>query len=309
MGQPLPSPHRTQATCGDRGGGQSDPAHHMVPIPTFSLLLPCLSPSCHQPQGEAGRANTLEMLHKTRVCPGSQVTQRPAGPVSCEPCQGLAPTALASPLPCQQARRGPRARADCFQPAQPCSPGEGLSVPTPAVATAWLGGTRSQAARSPGLRGIHLQPHQLPGNRIPAADDSRAATELLAPLQRPVEPAWHDLAAASAPRPSTPQVLTAQCWRCPDRLPRPHPGAARWDGGTGTCPYLGAQDRCEGGLRRGRGPCSTCRASRNPGCLYRHRELRASLRGGSPHRSQHASGESYCTHFRDGSGEGSLGNK
>ena len=60
----------------------------------------------------------------------------------------------------------------------------------------------------------------------------------------------------------------------------------------------------------GQRPCPTCRASQTTGCLGGHRELSEPALGeAAPDRSQHVSGESYCTHFTDGSDASSLENK
>lgn len=179
------------------------------------------------------------MLHKTpRVSrqlrlPSARLARSPASPAKTwHHCPGLP-----SPLPASP--QGPRARADCFPGRlSPAPPGEGLRVPAPTVATAWLGGTRSPGRKVTGPHGIHLQPHQLPGNRIPAADDSRSyRTERPFSVRRSQPgPTWRP---PPAPRPSHTQVPTTQRWHCPDPLPA-HPGAAGgmegWDVPHPGCP-------------------------------------------------------------------------
>ena len=104
--------------------------------------------------------------------------------------------------------------------------------PPPAAPT-WLRGTRAPGCKVTGPHGIHLQPHQLPGNRIPVADDSRGLQDR-APIQRPLEPAWPDLAAASP----TWALLCLGTDRPEPALPRPPicPGATGGDGRLGRAP-------------------------------------------------------------------------
>ena len=190
------------------------------------------------------------MLHKTpRVSrqlrlPGVRLAQPPTSPAKAwHHCPGR-------PSPCQQARKARGRRQIAFPAGSALLPREKALVFPPPAATAWLGGTRALSRAVTGPRGIHLQPHQLPGNRIPAADDSRGCrTERPFSVRRSRPgPTWWP---PPAPGPSRARVPTAQCQCCPD-----HPPTQELQVGwrAGTCLTLDAQDRREEERRRGRGP-------------------------------------------------------
>ncbi|CAI9167364.1 unnamed protein product [Rangifer tarandus platyrhynchus] len=173
------------------------------------------------------------MLHKTpRVSrqlrlPSAQLAQPPASPAKAWHC------CPGCPSPCQQARKARGRGQIAFPAGSALLPQEKASVFPPPAASAWLRGTRAPGCKVTGPHGIHLQPHQLPGNRIPAADDSRGLQDR-APIQRPLEPAWPDLAAASPAW----ALLHLGTNRPEPVLPRPpiHLGATGGDGGLRRAP-------------------------------------------------------------------------
>lgn len=232
---------RTQAAWGDRrpAGGLSQPPG---PHRHVHLLPPCPSPSCHQPQGEAGRqSRALKILHETPRAsrrlrlPGTRLAQPPSSPAKAWHRCPRQPLSLpASP-------RGPRARADCFTAAGSAQlPREKAPLFPAPVAPAWLGDTRAPGGKVTGPRRIHLQPHQLPGNRIPAADDSRRRQDR-APIQPPLDGVARPggrLPNLGPPTPGhrVPRASTAQTVRPPARGHGRGQRAAMH-------PTLGARDR------------------------------------------------------------------
>nr|CAI9704925.1 unnamed protein product [Rangifer tarandus platyrhynchus] len=185
------------------------------------------------------------MLHKTpRVSrqlrlPSAQLAQPPASPAKAWHC------CPGCPSPCQQARKARGRGQIAFPAGSALLPQEKASVFPPPAASAWLRGTRAPGCKVTGPHGIHLQPHQLPGNRIPAADDSRGLQDR-APIQRPLEPAWPDLAAASPAW----ALLHLGTNRPEPVLPRPpiHLGATGWVKG----PSRHSPFRCAGAGAEGR---------------------------------------------------------
>lgn len=219
------------------------------------------------------------MLHKTpRVSrqlrlPSTQLAQPPVSPAKAwHHCPGR-------PSPCQQARKARGRGQIAFPAGSALLPQEKASVFPPPAAPAWLRGTRAPGCKVTGPHGIHLQPHQLPGNRIPAADDSRGLQDR-APIQRPLEPAWPDLAAASP----TWALLRLGTNRPEPALPRPpdRPGAMGGDGGLGCAPpgvpRTGVRVGGEGAEALFH--LQSLADSRLP--AWAQGALRASLRGGSP---------------------------
>ncbi|XP_065793165.1 collagen alpha-2(I) chain-like [Muntiacus reevesi] len=218
-----------------RGCGQSDPAPAPgAQRPQTHSSLPSLHVSILSPAPGGGRqSRALKTLHKTpRVSrqlrlPSTQLAQPPVSPAKAwHHCPG-------HPSPCQQAREAQGRGQIAFPAGSALLPQEKASVFPPPAAPAWLRGTRAPGCKVTGPHGIHLQPHQLPGNRIPAADDSRGLQDR-APIQRPLEPAWPNLAAASP----TWALLRLGTDRPEPVLPRPptRPGATGGDGGLGHAP-------------------------------------------------------------------------
>lgn len=125
---------RTQAAWGDKrpAGGLSQPPG---PHRHVHLLPPCPSPSCHQPQGEAGRQAEPcpENTPRNPACvQAASVTRHPAGPASLKPCQGLAPMPPAAPLPASKPTRPEGAGRLLYRcRLGPAPPGEGPIVPRP----------------------------------------------------------------------------------------------------------------------------------------------------------------------------------
>ncbi|XP_068412265.1 uncharacterized protein [Eschrichtius robustus] len=214
-GWPLPSPPADPKLCGETRGQRVVCPSPLAPTDTFVSSLPARLHPATSPKPPSSPAKAW---HR---CP-QQPLSLPASP------------------------RGLRARADCFTAAGSAQlPREKAPLfPTP-VAPAWLGDTRAPGCKVTGPRRIHLQPHQLPGNRIPAADDSRRLQDR-APIQPPLEPAWPDLAAAS-PTWALPRLGTG----FPEpALPRPPARPPAQGHGRGQraamCPTLGARDRPAG---------------------------------------------------------------
>ncbi|XP_069397089.1 basic salivary proline-rich protein 1-like [Delphinus delphis] len=134
------------------------------------------------------------------------------------------------------------------------------------VAPAWLGDTRAPGGKVTGPRRIHLQPHQLPGNRIPAADDSRRRQDR-APIQPPLDGVARPggrLPNLGPPTPGhrVPRASTAQTVRPPARG---HGRGRR----AAMHPTLGARDsapspRTAAGCRTERLYCSCTAVPREP---------------------------------------------
>lgn len=190
------------------------------------------------------------MLHETpRVSrrlwlPGTRLAQPPSSPAKAWHRCPRQPLSLpASP-------RGPRARADCFTAAGSAQlPREKAPLFPAPVAPAWLGDTRAPGGKVTGPHRIHLQPHQLPGNRIPAADDSRRRQD-----RAPIQPLLDGVARPGGRLPNlgpptpghrVPRASTAQTAR-PPAHPGPRPGTEGCD-----APYTGCPGQVTGWIGKG----------------------------------------------------------
>lgn len=172
-------------------------------------------------------------------------------------------------------------------PAQPFSPGKRPHCFP--LAPAWLRDTQSPGREVTRPHRIHLQPHQLPGNRIPAADDSLGLQDR-APIQPLPKPAWPDLVAAS-PTWALPRLGTGlQGQPALPRLP-----AMAGDRGLGRAPPWVPRTavRVDGeGAREPAPPPQSLSDSRQP--EPPRGPSRLNLKGAVP-----AGAPSYCTHFID----------
>lgn len=196
----------------------------------------------HQPQGGAGRAVPRKFSTKPCVCPSGFGYRRPAGRPPASPAKAWhrGPSRAA---PCQ--RPGPECAGGPFSQRQlspvPPPPREKASLfPPPRPAPAWLRDARAPGCGVTRPRRIHLQPHRLPGNRIPAADDSHGQEDR-ASIQPPPElpgPTWRPPAHLRPPPPcrAAPELGTGLPQPV---LPRGMPGATARNGGLGRAPCWG----------------------------------------------------------------------
>ncbi|XP_061059789.1 collagen alpha-1(I) chain-like [Eubalaena glacialis] len=256
-GRPLPSPPAEPKLCGETRGQRVVCPSPLAPTDMFVSSLPA-------------RLHPATSPKRLRL-PGTRLAQPPSSPAKAWHRCPRQPLSLpASP-------RGPRARADCFTAAGSAQlPREKAPLFPAPVAPAWLGDTGAPGCKVTGPRRIHLQPHQLPGNRIPAADDSRRLQDR-APIQPPLEPAWPDLAATS-PTWALPRLGTGfpePALPRPPARPGPRPGTEGCDVPYPGCPGQGSplseqeswvEQQPLGGRGRWRKQPRGPRSSRPAGC-------------------------------------------
>lgn len=172
-----PTPHLPQnPSCVWRQEAAGSLTQHLPPRCPHTHSSPSSLPvSILPPAPGGGRAEpcpenapTKPRVSRQLGLPSARLAQSPASPAKAwHHCPGL-------PLPGQQARKARGRGADCFPGRPALLPGEGLSVPTPTVATA--SGSEAPVSRPQGHRVARNPPAATPAsrkNRIPAADDSR----------------------------------------------------------------------------------------------------------------------------------------
>ena len=280
-GRDSPHPHLPQnPSCMEtRGGGQSDPAPpHRGTHRHTHLLLPCLSPSCHQSQGEEGRAMPRKCSTKPRVCPGSfgyPVSGWP-GLLRALPRPGT--TALATPLPASKPARPEGAGRLLSRQAQPCSPGRRPQCSHPPRPPPGSEAPGLWAARSPGRtestcsHTSFQETESLRQMTAVAAGQSAHSASTGAGRARPGGRLPHPGPPAPGYRPLS--ARAAQTTR-PSR-------SCGWDGGLGHAspwmPRIGVRRSGEGAEALSH--LQSLTDHRLPG--WAQGTLRASLRGGSP---------------------------
>ena len=186
------------------------------------------------------------------MCPGSFGYPAPGWPGLLRALPRPGTTALASPLPCQQARKARGRGQIAFPAGSALLPREKASVfPPPPWPPPGSEAPGLQAARSPGRtestcsRTSFQETESLRQMTAAATGQSAHSASGGASLARPGGRLPH-------PGPPTPRYRPPSAGTAQTACPPTRELQVGWR--AGTCPTLGAQDRCEGGLRRGRGP-------------------------------------------------------
>lgn len=122
-----PYPHLPQnPSCVWRQEAAGSLTQHLpTAVPTYPLISffpACLHPAT-SPRGRQAEPCPENAPQNPACVQAASVTQPPAGPVSCEPCQGLAPLPWPPLSPASKPTRPEGAGRLLSRPAQPCSPG------------------------------------------------------------------------------------------------------------------------------------------------------------------------------------------